>query len=301
MSETLGFIGLGNMGVPIATSLLAAGFGLRVYNRTASKAAPLVAKGAHVAKTGAEVASPGGIVLTMLADDRALEDVCLAPGSFIEELGPGGIHISISTIAPATARRLAEHHAKHRVQYVASPVFGRPEAAAAKKLWIATSGPDAAKKRAHPIFEAIGQGTLDFGEDPGAANVMKLCGNFLIVSIIEALAETLVFAEKSGLNKKAVAEMIGKFSPSQANYANIIAEQKFDPAGFRVKLGLKDVNLVLQTAAESATPLPLAHLLHQHLLSAVAKKREHLDWSSIALGIAEEAGLTPSLHTKVAG
>lgn len=301
MTETLGFIGLGNMGEPIAANLLAAGFGLRVYNRTASKAAPWAAKGAHAARTASEVASPGGIVLTMLADDHALEEVCIPKGSFVEKLGAGGVHVSMSTIAPATARRLAEHHGQHGVQYVASPVFGRPEAAAAKKLWIATSGPTAAKKRAHSILESIGQGSVDFGEDPSAANVMKLCGNFLIFSMVEALSETLVLAEKNGLSRKSVAEMVGKFHPSSATYANIIAEHKFDPPGFRVPLGLKDINLVLQTAAESATPLPLANLLHQHLVSAVAKKRDHLDWSSIALGIAEEAGLKPSVHTKVAG
>jgi 3-hydroxyisobutyrate dehydrogenase-like beta-hydroxyacid dehydrogenase len=301
MAETLGFIGLGNMGQAIASNLLAAGYGLRVYNRTASKTAPLAGKGVYVAKSAAEVASPGGIVLTMVADDHALEQVCLAHGSFVEKLGPGGIHTSLSTIAPATARRLSEHHAKHNVQYVASPVFGRPEAAAAKKLWIATSGPAAAKKRSQPIFDAIGQGVVEFGEDPGAANVVKLCGNLLIFATIDALAEAMVLAEKSGIGMKSLAEIVGKFSPLHASYANIIAEQKFEPAGFPVLLGLKDINLVLRTAAESATPLPLASLLHDHLLSAVAKKRENLDWSAVALGIAEDAGLKPSLQSKVAG
>src|SRR5271154_5695757 len=136
MSEPLGFIGLGNMGEPIAANLLEAGYTLRVYNRTASKAAPLAAKGATVVQSPEEVAVPGGIVLTMLSDDQAIEGVCLPPGSFVERLGPGGVHVSISTIAPATARRLAEHHAQHGVEYVAAPVFGRPEAAAAKRLGV---------------------------------------------------------------------------------------------------------------------------------------------------------------------
>jgi 3-hydroxyisobutyrate dehydrogenase-like beta-hydroxyacid dehydrogenase len=148
MSETLGFIGLGNMGAAIAANLLKAGFGLRVYNRTASKAAPLTAKGATLASSPADVAQPGGIVITMLADDRALEEVSLAGQSFVERLAPGGLHISLSTISPATARRHAEHHAKYKVDYLASPVFGRPEAAAAAKLWVCTSGPAAARKRA---------------------------------------------------------------------------------------------------------------------------------------------------------
>jgi len=291
MSETLGFIGLGNMGFPIAANLLQAGYGLRVYNRTASKAAPLVAKGATIVTSPAEVAPPGGIVITMLADDRALDDVCLPAGSFVERLGPGGIHISLSTISPDTSRRLAEHHAKFQVAYVASPVFGRPDAAAAKRLWICASGPAAAKQKAHPIQSAIGQGVFDIGEEVGAANVVKLCGNFLIAATIEALAELLTLAKKNGVPMKAVAELIGKFSPLHYGYASQIAEQRFSPAGFRLALGLKDVNLVLATAASSTTPMPLASMLHDRWVSAVAKGRGDLDWSAIALGVGEDAGL----------
>jgi len=201
MPENLGFIGLGSMGEPIAANLLAAGYALRVYNRTAAKAAHLAAKGATVAPTAADVASPGGIVLTMLSDDRALEAVCLAQPSFVEKLGSEGIHVSLSTISPATARRLAEHHAKYKVDYVASPVFGRPEAAAAKRLAIPFSGPAAAKKRIEPILAAISASHFDYGEDPGCANVVKLCGNFLVASAIESLAETLTLAEKNGVDK----------------------------------------------------------------------------------------------------
>jgi 3-hydroxyisobutyrate dehydrogenase-like beta-hydroxyacid dehydrogenase len=291
MSETLAFIGLGNMGTPIAANLLKAGYGLRIYNRTASKAAPLVAKGATLAASAADVAQPGGIVLTMLADDRALEDVSLPPPSFVERLGPGGVHISLSTVSPATARRLAEHHAKHNVAYVASPVFGRPDAAAAAKLWVCNSGPAAAKARIQQIIASICQGALDFGEDAGAANVVKPCGNFLIAATIESLAELLTLAEKNGISKKDVAEMIGKFSPLHASYANQIADQKFEPAGFRLVLGLKDINLVMQTAAASITPMPLASLLHDRWVSSVAKSRGDLDWSAIALAVAEDAGL----------
>jgi 3-hydroxyisobutyrate dehydrogenase-like beta-hydroxyacid dehydrogenase len=291
MSETLGFIGLGNMGAPIAANLLKGGYGLRAYNRTTSKAAALVAKGATLAQSPADVAQSGGIVLTMLADDRAVEEVCLTGQSFIERLSPGGIHISLSTISPATARHLAEHHAKHKVDYLASPVFGRPDAAAAARLWVCTSGPAAAKKRAHPILEAIGQGIFDFGEDAGAASVVKLCGNFLVAASIETLAEMLTLAEKSGVSKKAVAEMIGKLSPLHSGYANQIVEQKFEPAGFRLVLGLKDVNLIVQVAAASMTPMPLASLLHDRYVSSVAKGRGDLDWSAIALGVAEDAGL----------
>ena len=291
MSETLGFIGLGNMGTPIAANLLKAGYGLRVYNRTVPKAALLTAKGATLASSAADVAQPGGIVLTMLADDRAVEELCLRAQSFVERLGPGGIHISLSTISPIAARHLAEHHAKFKVDYVASPVFGRPDAAAAAKLWICNSGPAAAKKRVQPILAPLGQGIFDFGEDAGAANVVKLCGNFLVAATIETLAEMLTLAEKSGVSKNAVAEMIGKLSPLHSGYANQIVEQRFEPAGFRLTLGLKDVKLIMQAAAISTTPLPLGSLLHDRYVSAVAKGRGDLDWSAIALGVAEDAGL----------
>jgi len=294
MSETLGFIGLGNMGEPIAANLLQAGYMLRVYNRTASKAAALAAKGATVVQRTPEVAAPGGIVLTMLADDQALEGVCLPAGSFVERLGPGGVHVSMSTIAPASARRLAEHHAKHQVEYVAAPVFGRPDAAAAKRLWICTSGAATARKRVMPILTAIGQGTFEFGDDPGAANVVKLCGNFLIASAIEALAESFTLAEKNGVNKKDVAELFGKTlfaCPVYQGYGKQISEEKFQPAGFRLVLGLKDVLLILQTATSSSAPMPLASLLRDRLLTGMAKGRADMDWTAVALGVAEDAGL----------
>lgn len=291
MSETLGFIGLGNMGEPIAANLLKAGYGLRVYNRTRSKAASLRDLGAVVVETPADVASSGGIVFTMLADDHAVEEVCHAKPSFVERLGKGGIHVSLSTISPATARRLAKHHQAYGVEYVASPVFGRPEAAAAAKLFACVSGATAPKKRVQPILEKIGQGIFDFGDDPGAANVVKLCGNFLVASTVEALAEMMVLAEKNNVSKKAMAEMIGKFSPMHKSYADLIAEGKFQPAGFRLALGLKDINLILQTAAESVTPMPFASLMHDRWLASMAKGREDLDWSAIALDAAEQAGI----------
>jgi len=291
MAETLGFIGLGNMGEPVAENLRRAGYDLRVYNRTRSKAAALTEKGAVPVTNPAEAAPAGGVVFTMLADDRALEEVCLAEPSFVERLGKGGIHVSLSTISPATARRLAKHHEKYGVSYVASPVFGRPEAAAAAKLWVCLAGPALAKKNVEPMLKAIGQGTFDFGEDPGAANVVKLCGNYMVASTVATLAEMLVLAEKNGVSKTAMAEMIGKFSPLHHGYASIMAEGRFEPAGFRLVLGLKDINLILETAAASVTPLPLASVLHDRWLASVAKGRENLDWSAVILDVAEEAGI----------
>jgi 3-hydroxyisobutyrate dehydrogenase-like beta-hydroxyacid dehydrogenase len=294
MSETLGFIGLGGMGEPIAANLMQAGYALRVYNRTASKAAPLVAKGAVSAANAADVATPGGIVLTMLADDRAVEDVCLLAGSFVERLGPGGIHISLSTISPAVVRRLVEHHKKHQVDYVAAPVFGRPEAAAAKRLWACVAGSAPAKARVQPVLAAIGQGISDFGDDAAGANVVKLCGNFLIASAIESLSEAFTLARKNGVDPKAVADFFGKTilaCPVYQGYGKSISEGRFEPVGFRLVLGLKDISLTLQTAAASSVPMPLASLLRDRWLTGVAKGRGEMDWTAVALDVAENAGL----------
>jgi 3-hydroxyisobutyrate dehydrogenase-like beta-hydroxyacid dehydrogenase len=294
MAEIIGFIGLGNMGKPIAENLRRAGYGLRVFNRTRSKAADLTEKGAVPVTSPAEVAQAGGAVFTMLADDRAVEEACFAEPSFVEVLGQGGIHVSLSTISPATARRLAEHHEQFGVAYVAAPVFGRPDAAAAAKLVVCTSGAALAKKNVEPMLKSIGQAIFDFGEDAGAANVVKLCGNFLIASALEALAESLTLAEKNAIDKRKLVDMLGRTlfaCPIYQNYGKQIAEQRFQPPGFRLALGLKDVDLTWQTAKESATPMPLAGLLHDRWLTSVAKGRGDLDWSAIALDVEENAGI----------
>ena len=179
MSGFIGFIGIGGMGEPMAGNLLKAGYTLRIYNRTPSKAASLVDQGANLVHQPREVAEPGRIVITMLSDDRALEGAVADDNGLLQRLGPGGIHLSMSTVSPATARSLAERHRRYGVAYLAAPVFGRPQAAAARKLFICLSGPQAAKERVQPVLNTLGQGVFDFGEDQGAANVVKLAGNFL--------------------------------------------------------------------------------------------------------------------------
>lgn len=294
MADLIGFIGLGNMGGAMAGSLLKAGYRLHVYNRTTGKAAPLLAQGATLMSHPCDTAERGGIVLTMLADDHAVETVVFGEKGILERLGPGGIHLSMSTLSPATARRLAEHHSRHQTAYLAAPVFGRPEAAVAKKLWISLSGPHAAKDRVMPILEALGQEIFDFGEEPGAANVVKLAGNFLLASAIEALAEALTLAEKNGVDRMKLASMLGQTlfaCPAYQTYGEAIAQERYQPAGFLMSLGLKDINLVLQTAAASTVPMPLASLLHDRFLAMVAQGRANLDWAAAALGVAGDAGL----------
>lgn len=294
MAENIGFIGLGSMGEPMAANLVAAGHALKVYNRTASKAAALKGKGAAVAARAAEVATPGGIVFTMVSDDRALDELCGGDASFVEKLGPGGVHVSLSTIAPATSKRLAGEHKKYGVEYIASPVFGRPEAAAAAKLWICISGNAGARERARPLLAILGQGTFDFGDDPAAANVVKLCGNFMIAGALEAMAEVFALAEKNGVEPTAVSNMLASTlfaCPIYQNYGKLIVEGKFEEAKFRLALGLKDVNLALQTAAASDMPMPLASLVRDRLLASMAKGRSEWDWTGLAVDVAENAGL----------
>ncbi len=293
MAAKIGFIGLGAMGFPIARNLLDSGFSLRVYNRTREKASPLAALGAEVVASPAQ-AVESGLMVTMVSDDRAVEDLVMGDGGAVaKSLGSGGVHISMSTIAPATARRLAAFHGRHGSAYVAAPVFGRPEAAAGRKLVVCTSGPDAAKQRVRSALDAIGQAVFDFGTDPGAANVVKLAGNFLIASAMESIAEALTIAERNGISRVDVARMFAQTlfaCPIYQTYGRNVAEERFEP-GFRLTLGLKDIGVVLATAAESQSPMPIASLLHDRLLASVAKGRGDLDWSAVALQALDDAGI----------
>jgi 3-hydroxyisobutyrate dehydrogenase-like beta-hydroxyacid dehydrogenase len=292
--EHVGFIGLGEMGAAMAANLIAAGILPAVWNRTSAKAAPLVAQGAKLASSPADAAAPGGIVITMLADDAAVEAVVMGDGGFGARLGPAGIHLSMSTIAPATARKLSRYHAEHGSIYVAAPVFGRPDNAALRQLVICTSGPESARLRIRPLLDTMGRAVFEYGDEPGAANVAKLCGNFLIASALEAIGEALAMAEKSGIDRSKLAEMFGKTlfaCPVYQRYGEAIAANRYTPAGFKMPLGLKDVELVLATAGAVRTPMPLAALLRERLISGLAKGRDELDWSALALGILDDAGI----------
>jgi 3-hydroxyisobutyrate dehydrogenase-like beta-hydroxyacid dehydrogenase len=294
MSAEIGFIGLGAMGLPMAANLLAAGHRVIVWNRTASKAEPLIAKGATLADHAADTATPGGVLVTMVADDAALEELVLGEPAVARRLGSGGIHLSMSTVAPATTRKLAEVHAQAGAAMLAAPVFGRPDAAAAKRLWICVSGPASAKAAAQPLFEAMGQRVFDFGEKVEAANVAKISGNFLIAAALEAMGEAFAMAEKSGVDRVELATMLGQTlfaCPVYQGYGAAVASRRHSPAGFRLPLGLKDVEIVLRTAREANAPMPTASLLRDRFVHALAMGREELDWSAVALGAREDAGL----------
>jgi len=292
--QTIGFIGLGNMGLPIAHNLLNAGYQLRVFNRTKEKGAPLAEQGAGLVESPNEVAEKGGVVFSMLADDDAVQCVSVKDTDFLKRLGPGGIHVSMSTISPETARQLAEQHSEHEVSYIGSPVVGRPDRAAAGKLFILLAGEHDPRERVLPMLQCIGERIFDFGESPWNSNVAKLALNFNIVAAIECMAESFTFAEKNGIRREQMAELLSETvfgCVVYKGYGPRVAHHDYEPAGFRLKLGWKDLRLALQTAQESATPMPIGSLVRDRMLSAMAKGRGDMDWSAIALGAAEDAGL----------
>jgi 3-hydroxyisobutyrate dehydrogenase-like beta-hydroxyacid dehydrogenase len=296
MPETIAVLGIGGMGSGAARRLIETGQRVIVWNRTAERSAPLVDLGAEAAGNPGEAAAGAGIVITFLADDRALEEVVLGPEGVAARLGPGAVHLSMSTISPETARRLVEAHRQRNAAYVAAPVFGRPDAAAAGQLWIVTSGAAEAKEKARPVLEALGQGVRDFGDDPIAAHVVKLAGNFLIAAATEAMAEAYTLGEKCGLDRVQLAEFFGaSLFPSRIyqHYGRLIAEHRYEPPGFKLNLGLKDMRLVLGAADAHATPMPLASLLHDRLLALAAQGNGEIDWTSIGLGVARDAGVAP--------
>jgi 3-hydroxyisobutyrate dehydrogenase-like beta-hydroxyacid dehydrogenase len=262
--ESIGFIGLGALGFPIAQNLLRAGYPLKVYNRTAAKAEPLVAQGARRVDSPAEVLTPGGIVVSLVFDGADLEEIVASEG-FLEGLGKGSVHLVMSTIAPVTARKLADLHARHGCTYVDGPVFGRPEAAAARQLWSCVSGPAEAKRRVRPLLDVLAQGSFDFGERIGAATIVKLSGNFLIGAAAQAMSEALSMAKRQGVDPFAVIDMLTQTlfnAPIYRTYGQRLAS---DPEGFSFgnPIAQKDLGLFLGSAGEKDLPTPLARLLEE--------------------------------------
>jgi 3-hydroxyisobutyrate dehydrogenase-like beta-hydroxyacid dehydrogenase len=253
----------------------------------------LVAAGARVVDKPS-AACGGDVLITMLADDHAVETVVFGQEGVVAALPPNAIHVSMGTISVALSDRLAEAHARAGQGYVAAPVFGRPEAAAAAQLFIIAAGGDEAIRRCQPLFDAIGQKTFGVGDKPSAANLVKLSGNFLITSIIESLGEAFALVRKSGVDPHRYLEILTGtlFSaPVYKTYGGLIAEEKYEPAGFKMALGLKDIRLALAAADAQAVPMPLASLVHDHFLAGVAQGQGDSDWSALARLCARNAGL----------
>lgn len=288
------FIGLGHMGLPMARNLIKAGHTLTVFNRTPSRAEELRNSGASVARSPGEAAASAEVLITMLADDHAVEDAILAPGHALQSLPAGAAHVGMSTISVALSRRLQATHREKQQHYVAAPVFGRPEAAAEAKLFVVAAGLAEQIERCRPLFDAMGQKTFVVDENAPAANVIKLAGNFLISTVIESLAEAVSLVRKSGVDPNKFLDVLTSslFSaPVYKNYGGMIAANRFEPVGFKLPLGFKDNRLVLAAAEEAAVPMPMASLVRDRFIEAIAQGMTEADWSAIARISFQGAGL----------
>ncbi len=294
----VGFIGLGRMGSAMAVNLLAAGHDLTVYNRTEAKAEPLVKRGAHLAKTPGHAARAEAVI-TMLADDHAVDEAVFGHNGLLAALAPGAIHISMSTISVAESERLVAAHRDKRQEFVSAPVFGRPEAAASAKLFVVAAGRAGAVAACQPLFDAIGQRTFPIGEEPPMANLVKLSGNFLIASVIEALGEAFAVVSKAGIDRAQYLDILVNTlfgAPVYKTYGKLIAEEHYSPAGFKAELGYKDVSLALSAARDLKVPMPLASLISDRFLALLAARGGDLDWSALALVAKRDAGGKTPLH-----
>lgn len=288
----IGFIGLGAMGAGVARNLLKAGHQVTVWNRSPGPVKAIVAEGASAAATPADTLR-GDIVFSMLANDAAIEAVGLC-GDLLEKAAPGLIHINMATISLPLARRLAAAHAARKIGYVACPVFGRPDAAAAAQLILVAGGEKALIEKIRPVLTPLGQRIVVAGEKPEAANLFKIAGNFMTASAIETYGEAIALLRKGDADAEAFYDMMSGFYYSGSIhklYGRIILDQKYDPAGFKLSLGYKDAGLALEAAKILEAPLPACSLVHDHFLSAMANGDGDKDWSLIADMAARRAGL----------
>ena len=295
MKQSIGFVGLGQMGQPIALNLLRAGFELRVFDVREERLAPLVAQGAQPAQRLEDVTEPGGIVLTMVPDDRTLLQVALGEGGILQRIGQDGIHLSLSTVSPEVAAQLAKLYEHQGSYYVSATVLGRPEVAEAGQLTLFVSGHPTGRTFVQPVLQALAKNTYDLGERVELANVFKLGYNFLIAAAIEAMGEAAALVERCGANRARFLRMLVEFPLFKGTvyqgYGHMIGDRDYSDARFPVAMGLKDVELVLHAAERVDLPLPYAGIVHGHLLAAQAAGRSHEDWSVLADLVAQaEAG-----------
>ena len=285
----IGFIGLGSLGTPIAMNILESGHTLHVYNRTVSKAKPLADKGAIASQSVSALAKECDIVFTIVSDDAALKEISGGANGLVKNMKPGSIHVSMSTILPRTAEEISILHNEQKQHYLASPVFGRPEAAAAKKLNFAISGPEKIRTKIEPLLKDAGAaGVWHFGDNITAANTVKLCGNFLIAGALEAIGESVNLADASGVKPQEMWNMFLQTifnAPVYHNYSNIILNKKFEPAAFTARLGLKDLNLVLQQADAAKQEMPLANLVKDRMQRLVNSGKGEIDWSAVSTAV----------------
>ncbi|MGB6708667.1 MAG: NAD(P)-dependent oxidoreductase [Methylocella sp.] len=283
---------MGHMGIGMAANLLKAGHDVTVYNRTRTKVDALVARGAKAAASVSD-ACRGDAVITMLPDDDAVERVVFRDGGIIGSLPAGAIHISSSTISVALSERLEAAHAKAEQLFVAAPVIGRPDVAAAGQLFVIAAGAPDAVKAAASLCDAIGQKTFVVSATPKDGNLVKLSCNFLIASVIESVGEAMALIGKAGVDRSQYLDILTSTlfdARVYKTYGGLIAEGKFEPAGFAAPLGQKDIRLTLAAAEDLRVPMPLASLLRDRFLTLLAHGGDKLDWSAIGQLAAKDAG-----------
>lgn len=288
----IGFIGLGKMGKAIAGLLLGSGHKVTVWNRSRDAVQELVAKGAQAVAEPSELGK-SDFLLSILANDAATRSVFVDQG-VLEAAHPGLIHINLATISVAWAKELAELHRQRKVGYVAAPVFGRPDAAAAGKLNVVVAGDPATVSKAQPILDAVGQKTWPVGEQPEKANVVKIAGNFMIASAIETMGEAVALSRSHGVKADAFLDILTNTlfaAPAYKLYGGLIAAEKYKPAGFAAPLALKDVRLALSAADENNVPMPFANVLRDSLMELIATGGGDEDWVALAHVAARRAGL----------
>jgi 3-hydroxyisobutyrate dehydrogenase-like beta-hydroxyacid dehydrogenase len=271
----IGFIGLGNMGAAIAGRLLEAGHSLRVWNRSPEPARRLAERGAQAVAT-AEEAFRGDVVFSMLSDDQATRAVLLDSGVLACAVPAATrLHVNLATISAALGDELAERHSERGVGYVAAPVLGRPDVAAAGKLTVLVAGPRQAVESVQPLLEGtVGQKVWRFGERASQANVVKLAINFMLAAAIESMGEAAALTAGYGVEARELFELIGQSlfpGPVYQGYGRLIAEGRFEPAGFKARLGLKDVRLALAAAEAVTTPMPIGSVIRDSMLEALAR------------------------------
>ena len=294
---SIGFIGLGHMGSAMAANLAGVGFAVLGYLRHPERNADIKALGVEPTNKLAELFDCD-IVITMVSDDAAAREIVLGDGSPNGEglalgLKPGALHVSMSTISPTLSSTIAAEHVQHGQMYVAAPVFGNPDAAKARELYIIAAGEPDQIERVRPLFDLLGQWTFVIGDEPASANLVKLAGNAMTATTLEALAEVLALLRKRGVApEKFLDIMTSTMFGSRVHkiYGAKMVHETYTP-GFAFPLALKDVRLALAEADSASVPLPSLDVVHNRLVAGVARGGGGLDWSALALVAAEEAGL----------
>lgn len=290
----IAFLGLGSMGRPMAAGLADAGHDVTLWNRTLSTAVELAEEvGGQVAESPAAAAEEAAVAMTMVSDDGAVEAVVDGPDGLLEGMGEAAVHASMSTISPGLSRRLASDHAARGQRYVAAPVFGRPEMAEAGELLVVAAGPAGALEAARPALEVVGQTVAEVGEEVEAANVIKLGGNFLLIAAIEAMGEAFALVERHGVEPGRFLEIANGVirSPVYEAYGGLMVKGAYEPPGFALAHGRKDLRYGLEAADEADVPMPVASALRDRLLTAAARGWEDLDLAALGRVAREAAGL----------